>query len=407
MFALVAIVALSGVSYIIYKKGHEHFSHDHPHEEKGHSHKHGQHAEGEHGEEEDHEEQDGKILWTKEKIKAADVHIQSAAPGSIQNIIRAPGRILIHPNHLAYIIPKIGGSVKRITKETSDPVKAGEVLAVIESKEMAEAQSNYLAALKKLRLRQNLFHREEGLRQISPEQDYLQAQSAVEEAAIDIELSKQKLYALGLEDREIDHISQSNGQANRFYEMRAPFEGIVIQRDLTMGELIDDKHKAFTIANFSRVRAEFSVNPGNFPFIKPGQAIEISAADGTKIKTTIFHVEPMINEQTRNAIVLANIENHSRQWTPGKFVTAIIQKEAETVPIVVPIDAIQKVKGQDVIFAFEQGAFTPKLIKTGRRDGNNVEVLSGLQKGEQYASKNAFLLKADLEKAEAEHSHTH
>ncbi|MCE2982913.1 MAG: efflux RND transporter periplasmic adaptor subunit, partial [Parachlamydia sp.] len=280
----------------------------------------------------------------------------------------------------------------------------GEVLAILESKEMAEAQSNYLAALKKLRLKQNILQREEGLRQISPEQDYLQAQFAVEESKIDIELSKQKLHALGLDDREIAQISESNG---RFYEMRAPFEGEVIQRDLTFGELIDDQHKAYTIADFSRVRAEFSVNPSNFPYIKQGQAIEISAADGTKVKTTIFHVEPMISEQTRNAIVLANIDNRSGQWIPGKFVTAIIERERESVPIIVPKDAIQKIKGQDSIFIFDQDTFTPRVVKTGRADEKNIEITSGLQKGERYVANHAFLLKADLEKAEAEHSHTH
>ncbi|MCE2982576.1 MAG: hypothetical protein LW832_03310, partial [Parachlamydia sp.] len=95
LFALVAMIALSGVSYIIYKKSYE----SHPHDEKDHSH-------------EQHEDHDGKLRWTKEKIETADIDIQSAKSGSIQNVIRAPGRILIHPNHLAYIIPKVGGAVK-------------------------------------------------------------------------------------------------------------------------------------------------------------------------------------------------------------------------------------------------------------------------------------------------------
>ena len=405
LFALVALTALSGVSYIIYKKIHESRPHEHLPDEKGHSHDKQDH--GQHEAHEEHEEPDGKVHWTKEKIEAADIHIQAAEPGSIQNVIRAPGRILIHPNHIAYVIPKVNGTVKIIRKEPGDHVEEGEVLAVIESKEMAEAKSSYLAALKKLNLKQNLLKREEGLKQISPEQDYLQAQSAVEEALIDLELNKQRLNALGLDNREIARIPQSTGENLRFYEMRAPIKGQVIQRDLTLGELIDNQHKAYTIADFSRVKAEFSVNQSNFPYLKQGQAIEISSPDGAKTQTTIFHVEPTINEETRNVIAVANIDNRSGQWPPGQFVTALIQKEAEFVPIIIPKDAIQKIQGQEHIFIFDQGTFTPRVIKTGRMDEKNVEVTSGLQKGEQYAANNAFLLKADLEKAEADHGHTH
>lgn len=400
IFILLTLIAFSGMSYLIYKKNHEMHPHQHSHE--GHSHD--EYAHVDEHEENDHE---GKIYWTEKKIVGSNLHIQSAEPGYIQNLIRSPGRILIHPNHIAYVIPKVGGSVKIIRKEQGDHVKEGEVLAVLESKEMAEAKSTFLTAIKKLKLKQKILQREEGLRKISPEQDYLQAESAVEEASIEFELSKQKLKALEMGDREIDEIPKSTETNLRLYEMHAPFEGEVIQRDLTIGELVDNQHKAYTIADFSRVRVEFNINPSNLSYVKQGQTIEISSLDGAKAETTIFYVEPTIKEETRNAIGVANVDNRSGQWAPGKFVTAIIQKEPEYAQIVVPKDAIQRIKGQEVVFIFDQKAFTPRVIKTGRMDEKNAEVISGLRKGERYAANNAFLLKADLEKEEAEHSHIH
>lgn len=354
-----------------------------------------------------HEEGHGEeiIPWNKARTEAANLKTAIAGPGIIQNVIQASGKILIHPDLIAYIIPKVGGTVKEILKNQGDTVSEGEILAVLESKEMAEAKSTYLAAVKKLALKQTLLEREEGLKEISPEQDFLNAKAAVEEGKIDEDLAQQNLFTLGLSQEAINNILQEDPTQMRFYKMHAPFAGRVIQRDLTLGERVTSDLKAFTIGNFSKTWAEISVNPADLAFLKEGENIEIRDQEGHSIKTKIAHFNPLINEDTRTVTVVAILDNNSGNWMPGKFISADISRQGIEVPLSVNKNAVQQVKGDQIIFLQEGENFVPRKVKLGRADETHVEVLSGLKSGDKYASENTFLLKAEYEKEEAEHTH--
>jgi len=409
VFVLCILVSsLIGGTYFLWVSNGESHNHSHEHSEAEEAHsseekknrdeqKEQQPMQGEHSEE--------KVLWTKEKTQTANIQVRAAEPGIIRNFIRASGKILIHPDHIAYIIPKVGGVVKEIRKNQGDSVEIEEVLAVIESKEMAEAKSNYLATLKKLKLRQTFLQREEGLKEISPEQDYLNARAAVEEGSIDEELAKQRLYSIGLSEEEVDRIPQEHPTKLRFYEMRAPFKGRVIQRNITLGELVGNNIKAYTIANFDRAWVEIDVHPNDLQYLKEDQLIEITTQDGMKMTTKIAHFNPTISEETRTATAVAVIDNNSGRWTPGKFISASIQREATPVSILVSKEAIQQIRGEDHIFIVDGESFIPRVVKIGRTDEKNVEILSGLEQDEIYADNNTFLLKAEYEKGEAEHTH--
>lgn len=356
-----------------------------------------------HGHEHKHEHSE-EVPWSQEKTKAANIQIVEASAGFIQNFIEVPGKIIVHPDCIAYVIPKVSGVVKEIRKNLGECVKKDEVLAVLESREIAEAKSNYLAVLKKLDLRHTLLQRETNLKGISPEQDYLHAKLAAEEALITVDLSKQSLYALGLSEASVEKIEQEKKTDLRFYEVTAPIEGKVLQRNLTLGELISNTNKVYTIVDCKKVWIELNVSQNNLHYLKVGLPIEILAGN-KKAASEIVQFTPFISEETRTATAIAAIENNVEKWTPGEFVTVKVQTNLISSPVVVLKTALQNIKGETCVFVENADNFAVRPVIIGKKDEKSVEILSGLQIGDRYAACNTFILKAEYEKEEAEHSH--
>ncbi len=363
--------------------------HGHGHEDE---HGHGQGEEGEHAE--------GVIPLSAEQILAAGIKVAAVGPGQLAREVSVPGKIVAAADRMAQIVPKVGGTVTEARKNLGDIVKKGEILALIESREMAEAVADYLAAKRAEELALTTFNREKGLwdKKITAEQDYLSARNAHQESKIKLDLSKQKLRALG-QDGEIPN----NGNS-RFHEMRSPLPGRVIARELTLGEYVDTTHSAFTVADLSVVWVETAISPGDLPFVKEGLTANV-AGSGGKTEGKLIFVSPAIDPETRAAKAIIELDNVEGKWRPGEFANAAITTSAQETDIILPKEAIQSLNGKPAVFVRTAQGFEKRDVTTGREDSRHVEILSGLNFGEPVAVSSTFTLKAELGKAEAEHEH--
>ena len=100
-----------------------------------------------------------------------------------------------------------------------------------------------------------------------------------------------------------------------------------------------------------------------------------------------------------------DLPNAERQWRPGTFVTAAIVLDRQALPVVVPMDALQRVKSDTVVFVAEGAGFVPRTVTVGRMNHTQAEIADGLKAGERYVVKGAVVLKAELGKREAVHEH--
>jgi cobalt-zinc-cadmium efflux system membrane fusion protein len=358
-----------------------------------------------HGHSHDHDHEHEEFQWNLEKSAYADIQTEIAGPGIIQKFSQVSGKIIAHPDHFAYVIPKAGGTVFAIEKNLGDPVHKGDILAVIESKEAAEAKTHYLLAQKKAALQKELLRREEGLRGISAGNDYLEAKLASEEADLEYECALQALYNLGFSDTEIARVREESPLQRRFYTLKAPLGGKVLDRKLILGEHADEEIQAFTVGNFEKVWIEMHVPQDDVRYLKEGLEVKIASATGKEATVSVCQFSPTICEETRMAKAIAVMENPSEKWTPGQYVNASIRTKAFELPLVVPREAVQKVQGNDCLFVQNGDNFEPCKVKLGKMDEKYVEIVGGLYEGECYVSKNAFCLKAEFEKEEVEHNH--
>jgi membrane fusion protein, heavy metal efflux system len=350
----------------------------------------------------------GVVKLTEDEIKSAGLDVAHVEGAVVAHRIIAPGTIIPHADRIAHVAVKISGTVAELRKRVGDKVKEHELLAVLESRELADAKSEYLAARLTNELQQDLFEREKVLweKKIESEQQFLRSRNAAAQAKMRNDIARQKLFALGLTEAEIAGVPSEPEASLRRQEVHSPMSGRVVERKVELGVAMGRDNletELFVISDLDRVWVEIAVSPTDLPLIKEGQAVSITARGiPERARGQIAFISPMLDKDSRSAHVVAEIANASGVWRPGSFVTAAIAFEEQTAALAVPASAIQTMGGETVAFVRTHDGFLKRQVVLGQSDDRVVEVISGLRAGEEVAVSNTFLLKAELLKALAE-----
>ncbi|MBA4143519.1 MAG: efflux RND transporter periplasmic adaptor subunit [Nitrosospira sp.] len=346
---------------------------------------------------------EARVEIRDEMLKKMGVEILTAGPATIKPTLKLPGEIIFNEHTIVQVVPRLPGIVTAVYRHHGQQLRKGEVLAVIESQILAELRSEYRVARKRLALARTTFEREKQLweEKISAKQDYLVAQELWNEAEIALDLASVKLRSLGVPAE-----SGSRGESLARYEIRSPVSGLIIEKSIALGQTVKEDEHIFTVADVSTVWAEITVYPKDLSMVKVGQKATINAtASDIRGKGTVFYITTLIGEQTRTATARVELENEDGRWRPGMFVNAELVAEEIPVPVAVSADAIQTIGDWTVVFGRYGPYFEARPLELGRSDGKMIEVLEGIQTGEQYAGGNSFAIKAELGKSGASHDH--
>ena len=359
----------------------------------------------------ENEEQEGKVRLSDAQISEFRIELATAGPQRLEVEVSLPGEVAVNADRLAHIVPRVPGVVKEVRKTVGDVVKAGDVMAVLESRQLAEAKANFLAARSRVELAKATFGREERLwkKEIGSEQEYLEAKNALAEAEIGLRSLKQSLHALGLSESEVAKLPEEPDTALTRHEITAPFEGEVIERHIVQGEMLKEDSQAFVVADLSTVWVNLTVYQKNLSLVRTGQKTRISTGHGlTEFSGSIAYVSPLVEEATRTATARVVLENPAGTLRPGLFVTAEITVAELEVSVAVPRTALVTIDEHSVVFAQTDDGFTQREVEVGRSDKTHVEIISGLSAGQTCVVGGAFSLKAELEKeAFGEEGHDH
>ncbi|MFO7600149.1 MAG: efflux RND transporter periplasmic adaptor subunit [Candidatus Desulfacyla sp.] len=342
---------------------------------------------------------DDHILLTEAQLKTMGIAIATAGPGKLQQTVTLKGEIRLDGDRIAHVTPYVSGHVKEISKGLGDPVRKGGVMAVLESRELADAKAAYLAARERVVLAETRFSREESLwkKQISSEEDYLDAKQALAAAEIEKQSAKQQLMALGLSGTSVDQLSRGSEAPLTRYEIVSPLKGQVLEKSLTLGEMVERDRVVYRVADLDSVWVNATVYQKDLPLLKRGMKVLVSTDDGMEeADGFISYIAPVVDEKTRTVSALATLHNARRQWRPGRFVKVSIPLETEELPVVVPKNAVQTLTDQPVVFVPSEGGFEARPVSLGRSDPEHVEVASGLSAGDPYVARGAFELKAAI-----------
>jgi cobalt-zinc-cadmium efflux system membrane fusion protein len=190
--------------------------------------------------------------------------------------------------------------------------------------------------------------------------------------------------------------SLENRESMAVYAVAAPLDGIIISKDLAVGETAGDDKVLFEVADLSSVWADISIFPKYQHLLRKGMPVKFVAHDGHTARGTVKYISPIVSHETRTFAARCVLEGADEDFTPGAFVRARINTETAEVPVRVEREAIQMLAGEPVLFIPNAQGFQTMEVELGLVGDQNVEIKSGLKPGDRYVAVGAFALKAQM-----------
>jgi len=351
---------------------------------------------------------EGKVRLGADQVKSAGIVIATVGPRRMVTTLELPGEVRADETRVAHVVPTLQGIVTEVMKKAGDTVRKGDLMALLSSRELAEAKSAYLAAAHHVEFLRGALEREEALwkKKISAERDYLEAKRVLDKAELELQLTGQKLVVLGMPSHTLGSLSSAPPESLPRFEIRAPLDGTVVARDVTVGESVTAEERLFTVADLSTVWVDVTVYATDLGVVRQGQDATVVSTDlGRDVAGRISFIGPLLGQQTRAATARIVLPNPGGEWRPGLFVTVRLTRESVLIPMAVSLEGIQTFRDWQVVFVRYGDWFEARPLTLGRSDGEFVEVLAGLAPGDEYASVNSFAVKAEIGKLGATHDH--
>ncbi|CAG4975343.1 efflux RND transporter periplasmic adaptor subunit [Novilysobacter luteus] len=190
------------------------------------------------------------------------------------------------------------------------------------------------------------------------------------------------------------------------YGVAAPISGVVTARNASVGGPAGEGTPLFEIADLSQLWVDLHIFGADAQHIQPGVPVAVTRmSDGKTMHTTLERVLPGMATASQSTVARATIDNADGQWRPGTAVKARITVAQQPVELLVPLSALQTMDGEDVVFVREGETYRAQPVELGARDASQVQVLSGLSKGDEVVVEESYLIKADIGKEGASHDH--
>lgn len=344
----------------------------------------------EHGDEEA-EGEEGLVVLTQPQIEASGIQVVAVGRGGGSET-RLSGRVESAIGARAAVAATIGGRVERVIVAPGTSVSAGQPLAVIVSGEAATMRANADAARAEAEAARLVYQRDQAL----------VTQGVV--ARQELEASRARSLAADAASRAAAAEVAAAGSPNAGgrVTITSPVSGVVGAVQVTPGGFVAAGDVVANVADPSD-RTRLFRPPALAAQIAPGARVEVTGTNGS-FSALVIGVAADVREQGGMAIIRARAE--SGPLPPaGSPVSGIVVAAANGEALTVPADAVQTVEGRSVVFVAGDDGFRATPVLAGRRAGDRVEILNGLSGDERVAGSNAFLLKAELAKGEAEHGH--
>lgn len=333
----------------------------------------------------------GFVEMTPERLAAAGIVTEPVSAGTLDAEILAQASVTAPPEGRSSLTARADGALTRIFKRLGDPVAAGGTVALLESREAAAIIAERAAAQARATAAAAALNRERRLfaARITARQDLEAAQAQHAQAQAELRRTQAAVVAAGVTPD------------GRHIAVRSLIGGRITKVDAELGAYVSAGTELFEVANPRSIQVEASVPAVEAPRIRPGDPAVIELPSGSTIGATVRSSTPSLDPQSRTVTVVLHPLGIPAGLTQGQGLRVRISPRSggdSGGRIVVPEDAVQSLNGHDVLFVRQPKGFRAVPVTLGQRGSGRVEILSGLTPGQQVATTNAFLLKAELAK---------
>lgn len=373
------------------------------------------------------DEHKGEVKLTPEAVRRYGLRTGVARKHKLAASFVAPARVCFNAEATAVVGSAVTGRVVDLKARVGDEVKKGDELLAVESPELAEAQGDYLqkvAALSGARAvidpargaaerAKSLYEGSGGISLTElqkREVEYAAARNNLLVAQAAADAARNKLGLLGLDDEAVGRLEGSK-KINPRYSVHSPLAGRVIERPVTLGELVKpDREKLVVVADTTTLWVIADVPEARLREVAPGAkaTVTVAAAGEQPYDGTVSHVAATVDPATRSIPVRVEVKADP-PLKPGQFAQVEIAARppggnGDAAVLAVPEGAVQIVDGSAAVFTPVRGeanTYAVRKVAVGPAVAGMVPVTSGLTEGERIVTAGTFILKADLGKAGA------
>ncbi len=339
---------------------------------------------------------EGIILIDEKQIEVSSIEIEAVQLGAASELA-FPATVASSPNAVARIDARASGVVHSVNKTLGDYVKRGETIARIESADAAGLASQVAAAHARVSELSAYYNRERRLfeAKVTARQDLEAAQANLQVARSELSRAQAAAGAAGI-----------SGDG-RSLAVTSPISGQITSAPVMLGSYVSAGDELFQIVNGNGLQVQVALPAADAVRIKQGDEASLELGGGGQIGGRVRSVTPALDPESRSATAIITLAGAVPGLQPGAFLQARIRPSGETnaEAISVPESAVQTIEGREVVFVRTPNGFQATPVVTGSRSGGRLLIESGLKEGQKIATVNAFLLKAELGKEEAEHGH--
>ena len=350
---------------------------------------------------------DPNIVMANESL-LTQIKISEVSQGDVSDILRVAGQIDFDEQALTRIGASVTGRVTQINAQLGNEVKKGDTLALINSSELSNSQLAYLKARSEKEFHRRTVQRAKTLFEadVISAAELQRRESEYEVASAQTRAAQDQLRVLGVNLKAMEELA-TTGAIDSVASVMATIKGVVVERKVTTGQVVQPADVLFTVADLSRVWAVAQVPEQQVAQVKVGQSvrIEVPALENEKLIGKLIYVGQTVNPESRTVLVRTELDNTSGRLKPSMLASMLIES-TPTKRVVVPITAIVREQDADYVFIEEKpGSFRLKPVRLSSEHNGQRVVLDGLSQGMRIVSDGAFHLNnhrnlKDMEKGE-------
>lgn len=350
----------------------------------------------------------GHIRLTPEESARLDLQLAPVTRGQVFTHREFPATVQANENELAHVTTLIRGRVVKVSVDVGQDVKKGTLLALLHSVDLGVAEGDYLKAAARLYEAELAHARAKELYEGNAVSlaELQRREAAMKTVRAEAREAKSRLELLGVPQDEIERLDREH-TIKADVPLRAPFDGRVIMRNITRGEVVETQEKFFIVANLNDVWVVGNVPEKDVQFIRKEQQVDVllAAYPHAIFRGTITYVGDVLDPATRTMRLRVTVPNPDRLLKPEMFAIIRVYTSSNPDALSVPLAALQDGPGGKIVFLQRgPGEFEARAVNLGSEQGDLVSIVDGVSAGELVVTKGSFALKSEMERHKIEPS---
>lgn len=346
------------------------------------------------------------VKLTPVSIKEIGLKTETISLKPFTKFITIPAKVLANQDNEALVGSLIQGRVCKVFVKAGDFVKAGQVLMQVEGLEIGEIKASFISAKANLEYQKTNYERQKKLLEenVGAQKNLLETLNEYEKARAEYNAQKNKINAIELSVSEVIAGKNvlSDDSNSGILPVKSPISGIVVERNVVIGQSIDATTNAFKIVNLSSVWVDGQVYEKDISKLNSKTVADFFTSSYPLEKFTgkVTYIGQIIDEQTRTITIRAEFNNAAGKLKPQMFGELRIPDDFNSTALLVPAEALIKIDNADFVFIQkEDTVFEKKAVMIGTSQNEIVEIVQGLTNNDKIVVKGAFYLKSELLKA--------